>query len=298
MKGILTRAWKKRSGTLLLPEMDMDDKVRVVGHVGCYVNRHATDVDGVAVDKVLSRDYLDLGNNIIVNDGREDLCRMLSGDTTNRFVTNAKWSSGGHSTATPEVPLAVAVTDTDLNSADIEVVPATVLGTGNETFAVTGGVNDALLIDVDNAGALAVTLTAGGTRSALQVAADINAIFTTTMLASVDGTSIRLTATGTTAPSEIDVQAGNANTLLGLSTAVTLGADSKAVAAAFPSLRVVRFDVTLSTTDIYTDPQIISEMGLFTGDDGFYGHKTFGAITKTSDISIDWEWSIDFSLQS
>jgi hypothetical protein len=291
MKGILTRAWQKRSGSLLLPSADGDDKVRVVGHVGCYLNRHK---DG----KVISRDYLDLGNNIIVNDGREDLCRMMSGDTTNRFVTTAKWSDGGHDTMAPATPLAVAVTDSDLTGADLEIVPATVLGTGNENFDVTVATDDALLIDVDNAGATAVTLTPGTARTALQVAADINAVFTTTMLATVEASSIRLTATGTTAPSEIDIQAGNANTLLGFTVATTTGTDSKAVAAAFPSLRVVRFDVTLATTDVYNDPQIISEMGLFTGDDGFYGHKTFGAITKTSDISIDWEWSIDFSLQS
>jgi hypothetical protein len=56
---------------------------------------------------------------------------------------------------------------------------AVLSGVANEPFAITAGVNDALLFTFDGTGQqVSVTLTAGATRTGAQVAADIRAAFT------------------------------------------------------------------------------------------------------------------------
>lgn len=56
------------------------------------------------------------GENIVVNDGREALARLLGNDTGNWFVDYMKFGSGGHDPADPTIMKSVDVTDTDLYS--------------------------------------------------------------------------------------------------------------------------------------------------------------------------------------
>lgn len=110
---------------------------------------------------------------------------------------------------------------------------ATVTGSGAGPFAVVGGTNDAITIRLDKRTAVAVTLTAGGARTAAQVAADINtavsAVFTGVEPASVVGSSVKLTSPGGLnggGPGsivEIVAVANDAYTLLGFTAGSTYG---------------------------------------------------------------------------
>lgn len=102
---------------------------------------------------------------------------------------------------------------------------ATVLGTRFGPYEIKAGVNDKLLIDVDNAGAVLVTLSAG-TFEAFEIAGKINAT-TLPNVASDDGEGRLLLKSPTTgAASEIDIQAQatSAYATLGLTVAVKNGA--------------------------------------------------------------------------
>lgn len=108
---------------------------------------------------------------------------------------------------------------------------AQVIGTEFGPYVITAGVNNKLLIDVDNAGAVAITLVAG-TREVVVVANEINTQLIAggaAAIATDSGDGLLLLKSPTTgAASEVDIQAtaNDAYTTLGLTVAVTPGAAS------------------------------------------------------------------------
>lgn len=109
---------------------------------------------------------------------------------------------------------------------NVTVVTATSgwqLGTRIGPFSITTGSNDKVKVDVDNAGAVTVTL-AAGVYSTSQIAAQINS-GCGAHVATDNGGALLLQSTTTGTSSEIDVQsvANNAYTTLGLSIAVNAG---------------------------------------------------------------------------
>ena len=101
---------------------------------------------------------------------------------------------------------------------------AAVLGNELDPFIITAGVDDAMLLDIDNAGGVPITLTAG-LRNAAQVAAEINTAIGATVAYDNGYGALLLQSTTTGVASEIDIQnvAANAYTILGLTVAVTIG---------------------------------------------------------------------------
>jgi len=98
--------------------------------------------------------------------------------------------------------------------------------TANGPFAIATGVNDKLLIAVDGGAGQTITLTAGASRTAAQVVADINATLTGAV-ASVEGKQqIGLKSNNTNpAPASIEIQtvANNAYTTLGFTVGIYSG---------------------------------------------------------------------------
>lgn len=97
-------------------------------------------------------------------------------------------------------------------------------GTADETFNVQAGVNDALLIAIDGGADQPVTLTAGGARTAAQVANDITVALTGGS-SEAAGTKVKIktTAKGYQSTLEIKAVANDAYTLLGLTVATYRG---------------------------------------------------------------------------
>ncbi len=63
--------------------------------------------------KIMKR--MNLGDNIVTNQGRSNLAHLLAGDeTTDRIVDNLKAGDGGHDPLNPTVPLPVDASDTAL----------------------------------------------------------------------------------------------------------------------------------------------------------------------------------------
>ena len=97
--------------------------------------------------------------------------------------------------------------------------PATILGSLAQTFEITAGLNDAFNIQVDGVD-YSVTLTAGASRTAAQIASDVNAVVSG--VASVGTLTnlnhVRLTSPSTNATSKIVIKAGSANATLGFTT--------------------------------------------------------------------------------
>lgn len=91
-------------------------------------------------------------------------------------------------------------------------------------FLITTGTNDNLLIDVDNAGGVAITLTAG-LHQTVEVARQINVALGVTVAFDNGYGQLLLQSTTTTGTSEIDVQAtaSSAYTTLGLTIGVYIG---------------------------------------------------------------------------
>lgn len=115
----------------------------------------------------------------------------------------------------------------DLSLSVTEDTYAQVKSTNHETYQIVSGSNDALKIDVDNAGAVTVTLTAG-THTAAEIARQINATSGLAGVASEDDGRVVLKSSTTGASSEIDIQtvANDAYTTIGFTVAVTTGADT------------------------------------------------------------------------
>lgn len=79
-------------------------------------------------------------------------------------------------------PGGAAGPNVDVSAGGIFTVPGVQLaarfdGRVNETFAITGGANDKLRLNVDGKGSIDITLTAGAARTAVQIVLDINAAF-------------------------------------------------------------------------------------------------------------------------
>lgn len=90
-----------------------------------------------------------------------------------------------------------------------------VTGTVTETFAITANSNDKLKIRVDGKAAQIITLTAGGTRSAANIVADINAALGGAA-ASVATDKVRITSNSASGFIEFEYVEHGANTTLGL----------------------------------------------------------------------------------
>lgn len=113
---------------------------------------------------------------------------------------------------------------------------AAVTGSQTETFNITGGSNDAFTVAVDGRPQVAVTLTAGATQSAQDIADDINAAFDAQFGASVlnpataVGGAVVLTSPGgwdgggPSSSIEVVTVANDAYTTLGFSVGTTYGA--------------------------------------------------------------------------
>ena len=88
------------------------------------------------------QDYV-VGRNMVVNDGREALARLLGNDgTQDWFVDTMKFGDGGHNPANPAEMVEVFVTDTDLYgtihiSKDVTGVGTTFPSTKKVTFTAS-----------------------------------------------------------------------------------------------------------------------------------------------------------------
>jgi hypothetical protein len=82
------------------------------------------------------------GENIVVNDGREALARLLGNDPGDWYVDTMKFGDGGHTAGTPPGLETVDVTDTDLYgtihiSKDVTGAGTTWPATRKVTFTAT-----------------------------------------------------------------------------------------------------------------------------------------------------------------
>ena len=106
-----------------------------------------------------------------------------------------------------------------------EASPGGLTGTEVGPFAITGGVNDAFTVAVDGGGNQAITLTAGGSLTAQNIADDIN-LQTTGLTASDEGGAVKIVSNTTGASSSIKLQtvSNDCYTTLGLNTTIHNGA--------------------------------------------------------------------------
>lgn len=113
---------------------------------------------------------------------------------------------------------------THLSIWDAQQDVASHTGTVDETFNIQAGVNDALLIAINGGPDQPVTLTAGGTRSASQVANDIT-LALSDAVAEASGTKVRIKTSGKgyQATLQIKAVANDAYTTLGLTAATYRG---------------------------------------------------------------------------
>ena len=100
--------------------------------------------------------------------------------------------------------------------------PASITGTEDGTFEITEATNDALLIALDGAAAVPITLTAGAARTAAQIAGEINAALSATIV-TLSGQKLVFTSETTGASSSIglDAVAADAYATLGFTEGTT-----------------------------------------------------------------------------
>ncbi len=129
--------------------------------------------------------------------------------------------SAGNPIGTPILPVPL-IPDTMSVTTGAVASPAYVIGIQQGPFVITSS-NNALLIDIDNAGATAITLPTGTFEAVI-----LTHVINTALGANIaydDGTGrIVLQSTTTGVASEVDIQAGNANLTLGFTVAVVAGA--------------------------------------------------------------------------
>lgn len=106
---------------------------------------------------------------------------------------------------------------TDDLSAQVTSESAILRGSKVETYEITAGTNDVLLLSVDGAAEASVTLTAGAARTASQIVLDINSAGITGLTASVDADNQGNNRVELSADGSIEIGDGSANATLGFS---------------------------------------------------------------------------------
>ena len=100
---------------------------------------------------------------------------------------------------------------------------ATHTGANAETFNVGSGSSDVLGVKVGGDEVQSITLTAGTTRTAAQVVADINATAVGFIASATSAAKIKLTATGVNQSLEVTAETHTCNSVLGLTAGVYIG---------------------------------------------------------------------------
>lgn len=103
---------------------------------------------------------------------------------------------------------------------------ATHTGSNAQTFNIGSGSSDVLGVKIGGDEVQTFTLTAGTTRTAAQVVADINATAVGFIASATSANKIKLTASGVTQSLEITAETHSCNTVLGLTAGVYIGTAS------------------------------------------------------------------------
>lgn len=140
---------------------------------------------------------------------------------------------------------------------------AQVVSSNSETYNIQAGVNDQLQLTIDGVGST-VTLTAGATQSAANIASDINAVFPGRASGAGGVVTITSPTTGSTSEITIGAPANNANATLGFTAATVNGLDNNR------SLTIkidggANIVVTLTTGAARTAAQIVADINTAAG---------------------------------